>query len=218
MKRFKRKRLKEDEFVSTVNKIVRFAKERKREIMAFFVVFVICGSIILVAKLVASQSKERENIVLAQILELSSDLSEHPENLAKLEELAGGSQFSKLAYLFLAKHWYEQGDFNKAQSYLQLVPTKKKDIFYYQAQDLLAQTYFHQKNYDKAIEIYTKLEDENPDVYSLDMLLFHRAEVHEEKGEIDKALEIYRRIQDEFAQTYYGLDATQKVGKLETRK
>lgn len=218
MKRFKRKALKEDEFVSTVNKMVRFMKERKREIIALMVVVVVCISIVLVAKLLASQNKERENVILAQILELSSDLGERPENLAKLEELAGGSQFSRLAYLFLAKHWYENGAIKKAQSYLQLMPTKKKDIFYYQAQDLLAQTYLRQKNYDQAIEIYKRMEEENPETYSLDMILFHRAEAHEEKGETDEALEIYRRIQDEFPQTYYGVDASQKVGKLETKK
>ncbi|GAI94451.1 unnamed protein product, partial [marine sediment metagenome] len=60
--------------------------------------------------------------------------------------------------------------------------------------------------------------EEDPREHAMDVILFHRAEVHEEKGEIEEALALYKRIQDEFPQTYYGYDASQKIRKLETKK
>jgi hypothetical protein len=44
------------------------------------------------------------------------------------------------------------------------------------------------------------------------------AEAHEGKGEFDVALELYKRVQADFTQTYYGVDASQKVTELEEKK
>ena len=106
----------------------------------------------------------------------------------------------------------------KAQIYLEKIPKKPKDLVFYQAQDLLGQIHFKRKDYDKAIEIYRAIEEDDPESYSLDVVLFRRAEAHEEKGETDEALALYRKIQQEFSQTYYGFDASQKISKLESKK
>ena len=218
MKRINRKQLKEDEFVTTVNKIVRFVKERTKELVALAILILVVFLIFVGIKFVSRENKKKESLLLTQILNLHSKLNDNQENVAKLEELAGGGKFSRLGYILLATYWMENGDYDKAQTYLEKIPEGRKDIFYYQAQDLLAQVHFKRKDYDKAIEIYKKIEEEDPKDHSLDVILFHRAEVHEEKGEVEKALALYKKVQDEFSQTFYGFDASQKIRKLETIK
>lgn len=218
MKRIKRRHLKEDEFVSTINKILRFFKERTKELMALVVLIAALLLIIAGLKFVTGENRKKESRLLTQILNLHADLNNNPENVAQLEELAGDGKFSRLAYLLLATYYMENGESDKAQGYLEKMPEGRKDTLYYQAQDLLAQIHFKRKNYDKAIEIYKKIEDEDPKDHSMDVILFHRAEVHEEKGEVVKALALYKKVQEEFSQTFYGFDAAQKVRKLETKK
>ncbi len=218
MKRVVRKQLKEDEFVSVFNKTVHYIREHTRELMTLFVAIVVLAVIIFGVKFVSRQNLKKESQLLTQILELQTDLNEKPENLAKLEELAGSGKFSRMAYTALASYWIENGDLDKAQSYLEEFPQKQKDILFYQAQNLLAQVHFKKKEYDKAIEIYRKIEEEDPESYSLEVVLFHRAEVHEEMGEMDEALALYRKLQEEYSQTYYGFDASQKIRELESKK
>ena len=141
MKRIKRKQLKEDEFVSTVNKIVRFAKERTRGLVALVVLLVALFLIFAGLKFVTGENRKKESRLLTQILNLHAELNNNSENVAQLEELAGDGKFSRLAYLLLATYCVEKGDHNKAQSYLEKIPEHQKDIIYYQAKDLLAQIY-----------------------------------------------------------------------------
>lgn len=218
MKRKERKHLKEDELVSTVNKIIRFVKARTKGLVALLVLITALLLIFAGLKFVTGENRKKESRLLTQILNLRAELNNTPENVAQLEELAGGGRFSRLAYLLLATYCVENGDHDKAQSYLEKIPERRKDIIYYQAKDLLAQIHFKRKNYDKAIAIYKKIEDEDPKDHSLDVILFHRAEVHEEKGEFEEALVLYKKIQEEFPQTFYSYDAAQKIRKLETKK
>lgn len=218
MKRKERKHLKGDEFVSSINKIVRFFQGRTKELVALAVLLAALALVFVGLKIVTGENRKKESLLLTQILNLSSELNNNPENVAQLEELAGDGKFSRLAYLLLATYYMENGDNDKAQSYLGKMPESRKDTFYYQAQDLLAQIHFKRKNYDKAIEIYKKIEEEDPKDHTLDVVLFHRAEVHEEKGEDEEAMALYKRVQEEFSQTFYGYDAGQKIRKLEAKK
>jgi predicted negative regulator of RcsB-dependent stress response len=218
VKRKERKHLKGDEFVSSINKIVRFFQERTKGLVALVVLVAALLLVFVGLKIVTGENRKKESLLLTQILNLSSELNNNPENVAQLEALAGDGKFSRLAYLLLATYYVENGDNDKAQSYLGKMPENRKDTFYYQAQDLLAQIHFKRKDYDKAIEIYKKIEEEDPKDHSLDVVLFHRAEVHEEKGEDEEALALYKRVQEEFSQTFYGYDAGQKIKKLEAKK
>ena len=184
MKRRFRHKLKEDELVTTVNKIFHFIQERTKKVMAL-----VLGILFIV-------------LIFAGMKFIK----------------AGDRKFSRLAYVFLATYWMENGDSDKARSFVEKIPETPKDFFYYKARDLLAQIHFKRKEYDKSLEIYKKIEEENPKDYSIDVILFHRAEINEEKGDVEQALALYKKVQDEFPQTYYGYEASQKVGKLEIKK
>jgi len=218
MKRIKRKQLKEDELITTVGKVINFVKKRARELIALGVVIVLVILIFVGARLIKIQNIKKESRLLGQILELRSELDENPENFGELEKLANKGKYSRLASLLLAGYWFEKGDMEQAEKSIQKVAEGKKDIFYYQAQDLLAQIHIKRKDFDRAIDIYKKIEEENPEEYALDAVLFHNAEAHEQKGNIEEALALYKKVQQEYPQTYFGYDASQKISKLEPKK
>lgn len=218
MKRVMRKRLKEDEFVSTITKIFDFAKKRMRELMIGAGAVAIILLAFLVSNFIKSQSVKKDSRLLAEIIEISSQLKDNPERVADLEALAGNGKFSRVAYLKLASYWIEQGDPEKAKTYLEKMPENRKDITYYQGKDMLAQVYIQDKDFDKAIAIYRSIEEEEKKDYAMDAVLFHLAEAYEGKGELDLALDLFKRVRDEYSQSFYGMDASQKVSELEEKK
>ncbi len=218
MKRAIKKQLKEDKFQQTITNIIDFSKEHTKEISFAGVGVAVLVLVFFVFQLISVQQIKKENQVLNRILALSSEVRENPEKLAELEELAGKGKFSRVGYLELAKYWFEKEDFTKAKSYLDEISKGKRDRVYYQAQDLLGQVYVSQKDYDSAIALYGKIEEENPKEYVLDAVLFHKAQAYEKKGETEEALALYKRLKEEFEQTYYGYDASAKVLNLEEKK
>ncbi len=217
MKRKTRKHLKEDQFQKIITQTIEFLRDHTKEIIMAGVGLAAIILVFLAIQVVNAQNLKKQNVVLDQIRKLSSEVADKPENLQELENLAGKGKFSRIAYLELAKYWFERDDYAKTQSYLENIKGKK-DLFYYQAKDLLAQVSINQNDFDKAIEIYKTIENENPDSYVLDAVLFHRAEAHEKKGETEEALTLFKRIKEEFPQTYYGNDATAKITELEQKK
>jgi len=116
MKRKKRKQLKEDEFITTINKIMRFIQERGKELSALLVLVLFVVLIIAGTRIFKSQQSKKESRLVTEIFSLGSELNSNPESLKKLEELAGKGRFSRLAYVVLAAHWFEKGEFDKAQA------------------------------------------------------------------------------------------------------
>lgn len=218
MKRIKRKQLKEDEFVSMIAKIINFLKKQSKKLAAAGValLFILCAFFIIQA--VKTQNAKKESALLAQILQARDNLNSDPAKVSELEKLAGNTKFSRLAHVELGTYWFEKGELDKAQAALEHLSSSRKDFIYFQAQDLLARIHIQKKDYDKAIAIYTQIEKDSPKDYSLEAVLFHKAQALEEKGDFAKALALYSKIQEEYSQTYYGMDAAQKVRKLSGEK
>ena len=218
MKRVLRKQLKEDEFVSTFNKLFNFIKKWKREFMMAGAALCAALLVFIGVQTVRSQSLKRQNVKLSQSLQIREELNENPDKIADLEKMAGRGKFVRSAYLQLGTYWFEQGDFIKAMDQLDNISDKRKDLLYYQVQNLKAQIHFLQKNYDESIKIYDVIKEEKPKNFSLDLVLFNKARALEEKGDKEQALLIYKKIQEDYAQTYYAMDAAQKIAKLEEKK
>ena len=218
MKKVMRKRLKEDELVSTLTKIFEFGKKRIKELSIGIGAVVVVLLAFLVSNAIKAQAIKKDSRVLAEILAISDQLENGPEKLAELEALAGNGKFSRIGYLKLASYWIGQGDREKAKSYLERIPASRKDMTYYQGMDMLAQIHIGNSEFDKAIAVYESIEEEAEIDYPLDAVLFHKAEAYEGKGELDSALELYKRVRDEYSQTYYGMEASQKASELEEKK
>ena len=218
MKRIKRKQLKEDEFVSTVGRFIKYYTTHKQKIFIFFTLFVFVVLIFFGMRMLTSKKALNESRLLSEILKIRDTIKTDPDKVAELEKLAGEGKFSRLAYIILATHWIENKDWAKAEETLLKVPDKKKDLIYFQAQDLLGQVYSYQKKWENALVLYENLTRQDSKVYADDVLLFHLAEIYEAKGEKEKALLAYKKINDEYPQTYSAYDASRKVSALEEAK
>ncbi len=218
MRREIKKKLKEDEFVSGMNAFMRFVKTWEREIIIVAVAVVVVLLLFFGFQFLKAQQVRKESGTVGAILDIRADLVKNPENVAKLEQMAGNGKFSRVAYISLATYWIEKGGFDKAQDALNKIQDGAKDFFYYQAQDLAAQIAVLKGDYDRAIAILKKIEDEKPKDYLVDAVLFRHAEALEKKGDIQEALKLYKKLQAEYAQSYYGYDASLKVKKLEAAK
>ena len=218
MKRTERHHLKEDEMVSGLGRFVHFYNTWQREIMIFAgvlgVVILVFGTLFLVRAHAASVRSR----VVGEIMDLSADLEQKPENMAKLESLAASGSGSRLAGLEIASYWVGKADYAKAETYLGRIPTAPKDLLYYQAQSLEARILVARKEFDKAIALYKKIQADNPKTYPLDAILFHLAEAYELRGDTKAALEIYQKLQADYSQSYYGYEASQKVSRLGLQK
>ena len=194
MRKVLKKRLKEDELVTTMTKLVELARKWSRQLMIGVAAVAVIILAFLISGVIKAQAVKKDSRILADILEISTQLDANPEKVAELESLAGNGKFTRIAYLKLAAWAIEKGDSANAKAYLEQMSDNRKDITYYQAQDMLAQLYIRNKEYDKAIAIYKAIEEEEQKDYAPDAILFHLAEAHEGKGEREVALEVYKRI------------------------
>ncbi len=221
MKRRERKHLKEDEFVSTLTKLIRFLRQWQREVkivgLSLLAILVLMAGI----QVVRNRSIHRANKQLATILKLQSELEskdlsakEEPSEIAELERIAGRGKFSRVAYIFLANYWVKKGDLNRAQTYLEKFPERPKDIFYYQAKDLLGQVLMWRQEFDRAIALFESLEKEKFSSYPREAILLHLAEALENKGDKAKALEKYRQVQDQFPNAAYFWNVADRIRRL----
>jgi len=216
MKKVIKKQLKEDELVSTMTKVVNFVKGRTREIMLVAIGLAFLFLLYLGLRFIQAQNADKETRLVSDLLELRTEFKTNPEKIEELRRLAGRGKFSRLAYILEATYWVEQGELAKAEEALVRIAPKPRDFIYYQAQDLLGQVHFFKKDYDQAIAVFQKIEEENPREYGLDVILYHKAEALEAKGDKEAALAVYKAIREKFPQSYYGFDAIERARKIES--
>jgi tetratricopeptide (TPR) repeat protein len=218
MKRTERHHLQEDGIRTGLNWFVHFYETWQKEILIGAGVVVLAALVFTGLLLLRAHGQGVQSQALGEVVSLSQDLETKPGNLTRLEALASKGSAARIACLELAGYWAGKGDYAKAESYLASIPAAPKDLLYYQAEDLKAQTLLKKKEFDKAISIYQKIRDDKPKAYPLDAVLFHLAEAYELKGQKKEALDIYTRLQSEYSQTYYGYEASMKAGRLALQK
>jgi predicted negative regulator of RcsB-dependent stress response len=215
MKRKERRKLKTNELSDFLNKVYDLAKKRAKEIGYAIGVIVIVFLVFLVSRYFKARNLQEQSRLLARINEVNQDLDENPQRIDELKDLAGKEKFARMGYIYIARYDIEKGELDKALNSLENIPASKKDIIYYQSQLLKADIYHRKKELDRALEIYQKIEDEKPDYFALDVVLFKKAEIIAEKGDKDKALELYKSLSEDYPQTYYGYESYQKIEQLE---
>jgi predicted negative regulator of RcsB-dependent stress response len=218
MKRTERHHLQENEMTHGVHWLIAFFENYRREITIVGAAVVFAAVVFAGLLVLRSHARGVRSQAVGQVTALAAEVAQKPEKLADLEKLAAKGQTARLANLELARYYAEKSDWAKAGSYLAKLPAGPKDLLYYQAEDLKAQVAIGKKDFDAAIVIYKKIADEKPKSYPIDAALFHLAESRELKGETAAALELYKKLQADYAQSYFGYEASLKVGKLETRR
>lgn len=215
MKRKERRKLKSNELSDFINKVFVLVKKRTKQIAIALGVAALVFLIFLVSKYIKAQNLQKQSQLLAQINNMNQEIYQDPESIEELKELADKGRFTRMGYIYLAKYHIEKGEFDRGLHALENIPESKKDIVYYQGQLLKAKILCEKKELDSALNIYQKIEDNQPRYLSLDIVLFKKAELFEEKGNKEKALEIYKKLSEDYPQTYYGYEASQKIAQLE---
>ena len=216
MKQQERHRLKQDDLAFGLHRLVNFGRQFGRQLAIVGIVIVVLALVYVGLQFLRGQSRQKDSRAIGEVLQLRAELPKNPANLAKLEAYTGNP--GRLADVLVGTYWVEQGDLDKAEASVLKVKENPKDMTYYQAQDLLAQIYFLRKNYDKTIEIYKGIINDNPKEYPLDGVIYHQAEALEKKGQKAEALTLYKKLQTEYAQTYYGYESQAKITSLEAVK
>lgn len=214
MKRTERHHIKEDGLAISLGKAARFLKDHEKDLRSIALGLAALLVVALAVMAVRGQTRARDNRIVTEILALSDGLEQKPENLGKIEKLAGPRGARRLAHLELATHWIETGDLAKAEAALKAIAPGGRDMLAYQARDLLGQLEIKRKAYDRAIALYKAIEAEKPASYPLDAVLFRRAQAHELKGEKKEALELFKKLQADYPGTYYGYEASMKASRL----
>ena len=215
MKKDVKKQLKEDEFVSTMTKIMHFVETRTHEIILGLCGLAAIAIVFVGLRFLHGQNLKRASQTLGQMIELRATLADQPGNLAKLEALQGKGRYGRLPYVLLSSYWIEKGEPAKAKDLLAKVGSSPRDFIYYQAQDLLGRVNGLARDYDQAVALYDKLEKDKPGAYPLDVVLYHKAEALEAKSDTAGALAIYKKLQEDYPRSYFGYEAAAKVRKLE---
>ena len=162
MKRRIKKQLKEDEFVSGMTKFMQFVKKWEREVIIAAAAATALILLFLGFQFLKAQQAKKESRAVGEILELRADLSHNPQNVARLEQMGGRGKFARIAFISLATYWIEQGQLDKAEAALLQIKNDPRDFFYYQAQDLASQIAVLKVDFDKAINVLKKIEEEKP--------------------------------------------------------
>lgn len=218
MKRKERRQIKQDQLVSGVARFIIFIKDKKEEIFKIGLVLAGVAVIVFALYLLKRHNENVQSKVASEIISLSAELSAKPENLTRLEKIAGRGMFNRLAYIELAKHWLTKGDDNKAEEYIRKFPDHKKDLLYSQSQYLLARILTSKKDYDGAVGVYKKILDLKQAGFPLDLAMLNLAEVLELKGSRPEARDYYERIQREYGQTPTAYEASLRASRLALRK
>jgi len=218
MKRTERHHLQEDQMAHGLSWLIDYAKKWKREVTIVAGALAFAALVFVALVLIRAHNRNVHSGIIGQVGDVAAEAALKPEKLVELEKLAGEKRTARLANLELAKYWAERSDWAKAESTLGRMTGAPKDLLYYQTEDIKARVALGKKDFDKAIAIYQKISDEKPKVYPLDAVLFHLAESRELKGEMKEALAIYKKLQEEYSQSYYGYEASLKVGRLGLQK
>ncbi|MFW6124236.1 MAG: tetratricopeptide repeat protein [Acidobacteriota bacterium] len=218
MKRKERRKLKSNELSIFLNRTYELAKKRTKQIAIVIGAAVFVFIIFLISRYIKAQNLEKQSQLLAQINNLNQEIYASPERIEDLKELADKGKFTRMGYIYLAKYHIEEGEVDEALNALETIPESRKDIIYYQGQLLKAKALYEKGEIESAFDIYQKIEDTQPRYFSLDIVLFKKAELFAERGDKDKALEIYRKLSEDYPQTYYGYEASQKIDHLEEIK
>ena len=218
MKKKVKKQLKTDEFANLMNKLWDFVRSNLREIKIGAVAVLVIVLIFVGIKTIQGIGAKKQSDVLGQVLALEEQLVENPEKLAELEALGGSGRFARLAYIKAATYSFENGNSAKALDLLRKFPSGRKDLVYYQAQDLLGQIFHELGQYDDALAVFEGMERAQPKDYAMDIVLYRKAQVLAARNDIDLAIETYTKLQADFPGSYYGYEASSEIQKLEEKK
>ncbi|OGL41048.1 MAG: hypothetical protein A2161_17965 [Candidatus Schekmanbacteria bacterium RBG_13_48_7] len=231
----------EDEFFSTMEKIIVFGKEN-RNILIQSAVIVLVIAIITFAYITyrnnlnstalsqeITAQKKYDEAVNAMLQtrqsqteqpsdeQIKTKLNEATTEFEKVVQEYSSSSVAPEAYLYLANCYYYSGDYVKAmENFKKITANYPRHLEYVSALVGTAYCYEQQSNYKDAITTFEKILNETANTQVKVDSYLGIARNFELQDQKDKAIEIYEKIVKNFQPEYYGVDIAH--GRLDDLK
>jgi|GEM_PF-643415 len=215
MKKEEIERLKEDEFVSFIEKLIRRASENKK------VVFWGIGGLLAVVLLVVlglflkNQAAARDNQILYQAVVIkNSNLLTLDRKIEKLEALNPGRGLSSIVNNYLISMYLQQEDFDRAQKMLEQAPESRHAISNEHRQLLRAEFYRARDEHQQALDILNGQLADPRTRLAKDYLLLEIARIHRDSNRASEARDTLNRLIREYPQSLFRRDAQEMLTLL----
>ncbi|MGQ9618494.1 MAG: tetratricopeptide repeat protein [Candidatus Aminicenantia bacterium] len=208
MKRKLKKRIKQNELVSSLKWLTNFFRENQREILIGFSIVGVFAIIFFGYRTYSQIRIQRENVTIGRFLANSTQISS--QNLP--------SRWRAFEHLKVASELYSKGNFKESLDEISKIKSSKKDIFYYQSLLLKGNIYKSMGELNKAIEEYKKIVNNKPKNFPFEIALLRIAICYKELGKKEEAIINLRRIIGEFPDSPYFSEAESLLQRLQPHK
>jgi predicted negative regulator of RcsB-dependent stress response len=223
-RRITRKQLKEDEFVSTVDQLIRrFGEYWKPAAVALGAVLVVVflwwvgseWSSSRAAKASATLQVAVEGYQTAMLQQPPGDLGAAETGFREVAERFGRTAQADVARLYLARIALQRGDVDDARSALIRLADRNRDTALGQlvALDLIKLRIASGQGSEVASELESMVVGRGGEL-PRDVALYELAEVYREEQQPEQAREYYQKLVDEFPESAYSAPARQRLGEL----
>ena len=224
-RRLTRKSLKQDEFVSTIDQLMRWGAKNWRPLVTGAGVVVGVALIIALAGLISGGRADKAAVALQEAMDAYEEATAPdagPELAeaarARFEDVAdsyGGQPQGRVARLYVARLLIERGDVAEARDLLVQLSRKRKNdpVVRVATLDLIQLRVQSGQGAEAAVELEEMVTGRDPRLPK-DVALFELANVYVHERDFDKAAEYFQKLMDDFPESPYSRRARQKLEEL----
>lgn len=223
-RRITRKQLKEDEFVSTVDQLLRRFGEYWKPAAAALGCVLVVVLLWWVGSQWSSSRADKASALLqvavdtyqaAIVQQPVADLTEAEEGFSEVVERYGRTSQGDVARLYVARIAVGRGEVDTARAIFVRLADRHKDdaLGRLAALDLVRLRLQSGQGAEVATELEAMVVGRNSQL-PRDVALFELAEVFLEEQNVDQAREYFQKLVDEFPESPYGTQARQRLSEL----
>lgn len=215
MKKEEIERLKEDEFVSFIEKALKKAGENKKLVFWGIGALLAVVLLIVLAVYIKNQGMDRENHTLYQAVVIkNSNLLTLERKIEKLEQLRPRRGLSYIVNNYLVGLYLETGQTDQARNLLEEAPQSSHKVSNEHRQLLQAQLNRQEGEPQQALDILNRLLSDSQSRLAKDFLLLEIARIQREMDRIPPARQALTRLMEEFPQSLFRREAQEMLTLL----
>lgn len=196
--------MKEDEFSHAFFRLLNFFRKYRRELIVGLITVLLIIIGFSGFTLWKEYSLSNNNKLLGKYL-----------NSDKLDVSKLPGKWKPLYYIESASRLIENGKLSEAERELQTMPKKKGDFFYYKYLLLCGEINFQRKDFNKALQYFKEIENDKPENFPWEIALIKIGDCYWKMNKPDQAKYYYNRVTIDFPDSYFSIDAQNKLNKLQ---
>jgi predicted negative regulator of RcsB-dependent stress response len=213
MKREEIEHLKEDEFVTFVEKVLKKIEENKKQFFTGLIILLSLVLLIVLIMFIKHKSVEKDNEIFhkAVVIHNSNKLT-ITRKIEKLQGLKAKSGLSATINIYLASLYFQLGEIDKSLEVLNNTSTGRFKAAHEQKDLLKAEILFTKNEKQQALDLLNRLLSDSSGKIAKDYLLLKLAIIQKDLKQFDKAQETVNRLQSNYPQSMF-LTRAQKILK-----